>query len=146
MRISDWSSDVCSSDLPSVLKPGIASRPPRMTQAQSNILASIANVVGSAGAAFEVLRQARVLHLTITDIEQELARRRLAGEPASTPALLPVLRDMVGGDERKRGLFKTGPLRRRFKIEHGLFVGEPHEWGLSSYRSTLRQLADRKRT
>src|SRR3546814_7657926 len=70
---------------PSVLKPGIASRPPRMTQAQSNILASIANVVGSAGAAFEVLRQARVLHLTITDIEQELARRRLPGAHASTP-------------------------------------------------------------
>src|SRR3546814_16853087 len=90
MRISDWSSDVCSSDLSigelgdvllayegkvqpdvtttqsqpeqdvtttppaaestdpdmqaaepeqSVMKPGIASRPPRMTQAQSNILA-----------------------------------------------------------------------------------------------------------
>src|SRR3546814_21007097 len=110
MRISDWSSDVCSSDLvtttppaaestdpdmqaaepePSVLKPGIASRPPRMTQAQSNILASIANVVGSAGAAFEVLRQARVPPLTITDIEQELARRRLPGAHASTPAFLP---------------------------------------------------------
>src|SRR3546814_11353677 len=84
-----------------------------MTQAQSNILSRIVKVVGSAGAAFEVLRQARVLHLTITDIEQELARRRLAGAHASTPALLPVLRDMVGGDARKRGLFQPGPLRRR---------------------------------
>src|SRR3546814_16977675 len=48
---------------------------------------------------------------------------------------------MVGGDARKRGLFQPGPLRRRLTIEHGILLGEPPEWGLSSYRSTIRQLA-----
>src|SRR3546814_15134322 len=48
---------------------------------------------------------------------------------------------MVGGDARKRGLFQPGPLRRRLKIEHGILLGEPPEWGLSSYRSTIRQLS-----
>src|SRR3546814_19476204 len=48
---------------------------------------------------------------------------------------------MVGGDARKRGLFQPGPLRRRLKIEHGILLGEPPEWGLSSYRSTIRKLS-----
>ena len=95
----------------------------RLTQAQSNTLDSIVTLLGSGTAAFELLRRTRVVHLAIEDIEQHLARRRLSGTQSPPPALLPLLRDMAGGDARKRGLFQPGPLRRRLKIEHGILLG-----------------------
>lgn len=113
----------------------------RLSQPQANALDSIVSILGSGTDAFEVLRRTRVVHLPITDIEQELSRRRLAGGQSPPPALLPLLRDLAGGDARKRGLFQPGPLRRRLKIEHGILLGEPPEWGLTAYRSTIQKLS-----
>jgi hypothetical protein len=48
---------------------------------------------------------------------------------------------MAGGAARRRGLFQPAPLRRRLKLEHGLLLGEPPEWGLESYRAMIKQLS-----
>lgn len=113
----------------------------RLTQAQSNTLDNIAALLESETATFEVLRRTRIVHLAIEDIEQHLARRRLAGTQSPPPTLLPLLRDMAGGDARKHGLFQAGPLRRRLKIEHDILLGEPLEWGLTAYRAMIQKLS-----
>ncbi|HEV7344945.1 MAG TPA: NACHT domain-containing protein [Devosia sp.] len=113
----------------------------RLTQVQSSALDSIVTLLVSETEAFEVLRRTRVVHLAVEDIEQHLARRRLSGTQSPPPALLPLLRDMAGGDARKRGLFHAGSLRRRLKIEHAISLGEPIEWGLAAYRTMIQQLS-----
>lgn len=113
----------------------------RLTGHQAQVLDTIASILDSGISAFEVLRKTRVLHLPIADIERELSKRRLAGGQSPPPSLLPILRDIAGGEARKRGFFQPGPLRRRLKIEHGILLGEPLEWGLASYRSTIQKLS-----
>lgn len=113
----------------------------RLGDAQRPALASIEKITGGAQAAFELLRRTRLLHLAEDGIENELGRRRLTGASPSLPALLPILRDIVGGAARRRGLFRPASLRRRLKLEHGLLLGEPPEWGLAAFRTATRQMA-----
>ncbi len=113
----------------------------RIMGEQVSALNSIVHVLGSSPAAYELLRQTSVLHLPLTEIERELARRRLAGGQSPPPTLLPILRDIAGGEARRRGLFQPAPLRRRLKLEYDILLGEPPEWGLESYRATIKQLS-----
>lgn len=113
----------------------------RLSDAQRPALASIEKITGGAQAAFELLRRTRLLHLAEDAIENELGRRRLSGASPSLPALLPILRDIVGGAARRRGFFRPASLRRRLKLEHGLLLGEPPEWGLAAFRTATRQMA-----
>ncbi len=113
----------------------------RLMSGQVSALNSIVSILGSSTAAFELLRQTSVLHLALDEIERELGRRRLAGTRSPPPTLLPILRDMAGGEARRRGLFQPAPLRRRLKLEHGLLLGEPLDWGLDSYRATIKELS-----
>lgn len=113
----------------------------RLTRAQVSAFESIASILASGAAACELLSRTSVRHLPLAEIERELARRRLAGGQSPPPALLPILRDMAGGGARRRGLFQPAPLRRRLKLEHGLLLGEPPEWGLESYRTIIRRLS-----
>ena len=113
----------------------------RLTGPQVSALESIVSILGSSTAAYELLRRTSVLHLSLTEIERELGRRRLAGGQSPPPTLLPILRDIAGGQARRRGLFQPAPLRRRLKLEYGLLLGEPLEWGLESYRATIKRLS-----
>jgi hypothetical protein len=113
----------------------------KLTRAQASAFESISNILGSGATACEVLGQTNVRHLPLAEIERELARRRLAGGRSPPPRLLPILRDIAGGEARRRGLFQPAPLRRRLKLEHGLLLGEPPEWGLESYRTMIKQLS-----
>lgn len=113
----------------------------RLGEAQRAALASIETLVGGQIAAFELLRRTRLLHYAQDTIERELGRRRLAGGSQALPSLLPILRDIVGGASRRRGLFRPASLRRRLKREHGLLLGEPPEWGLAAFRTATRQMA-----
>lgn len=113
----------------------------RLTRPQVLALDSIVKILGSDTAAYELLRRTSVRHLPLGEIDRELARRRLAGGQSPPPALLPILRDMAGGQARRRGLFQPAPLRRRLKLEHGLLLGEPPEWGIESYRAAIKRLA-----
>lgn len=113
----------------------------RLGDAQRPALTSIEKITGGAHPAFELLRRTRLLHLAQDAIENELGRRRLTGASPSLPALLPILRDIVGGAARRRGLFRPASLRRRLKLEHDLLLGEPPEWGLAAFRSATRQMA-----
>lgn len=113
----------------------------RLADAQSRALASIEKITGGAQSAFELLRRTRLLHFAQDSIESELGRRRLTGASPSLPSLLPILRDIVGGAARRRGLFRPASLRRRLKLEHDLLLGEPPEWGLAAFRTATRQIA-----
>lgn len=113
----------------------------RLADAQSPALASIEKITGGAQQAFELLRRTRLLHFAQDAIESELGRRRLTGASPSLPSLLPILRDIVGGAARRRGLFRPASLRRRLKLEHDLLLGEPPEWGLSTFRTATKQIA-----
>lgn len=113
----------------------------RLSRAQTSVLDSIVSILGSSTAVYELLRQTSVLHLPLDEIGRELARRRLAGGQSPPPTLLPILRDIAGGEARRRGLFQPAPLRRRLKLGHGLLLGEPPEWGIESYRATIKQLS-----
>ena len=72
---------------------------PRLTTEQR---AAFASILSSDTAAYEVLRRITVMHLPLSEIARELGRRRVAGGQAPPPALLPVLRDMAGGEARRR--------------------------------------------
>lgn len=113
----------------------------RLGEAQRAALASIETLVGGQTAAFELLRRTRLLHYAQDSIERELGRRRLAGGSHALPSLLPILRDIVGGASRRRGLFRPSSLRRRLKREYGLLLGDPPEWGLAAFRTATRQMA-----
>jgi len=113
----------------------------RVADSQLTALASIGTILGGEAPAFELLRRTRLLHITEEGIEQELGRRRLTGGPPTLPSILPALRDMVGGASRRRGLFRPASLRRRLKLEHGLLLGEPAEWGIAAFRVATRQMA-----
>ena len=113
----------------------------RLTGPQASAFESIVGILGSGKAAYELLRRTSLLHLPLAEIERELGRRRLAGGQTPPPTLLPILRDMAGGEARRRGLFRQAPLRRRLKLEYDLLLGEPQEWGLDSYRATIKRLS-----
>ena len=106
-----------------------------------SVLDSIAGVLGSDAAAYEVAHVTSLRHLSMDEIERELGRRRLAGGRAPEPSVLPILRDIATEGGRRRRLFMAGPLRRRLKEEHQVVFPEPHEWGLKSYRETIERLA-----
>ncbi|WP_341987785.1 NACHT domain-containing protein [Azorhizobium sp. AG788] len=113
----------------------------RLADAQSRVLTSIEKITGGAQRAFELLRRTRLLHLAEDAIESELGRRRLTGASPLLPSLLPILRDIVGGAARRRGLFRPASLRRHLKLEHNLLLGEPPEWGLPAFREAIKQMA-----
>lgn len=113
----------------------------RLACRQLAALDSIANILGSSTTTYELLRRVSVRHLPLAEIERELGRRRLAGGQSPPPTLLPILRDVAGGQARRRGLFQPAPLRRLLRQEHGLLLGEPPEWGLESYRATVKRLS-----
>ena len=113
----------------------------RLTGRQTVLFDSITSILHSDTAAFELTRRTSVQHLPLAEIDGELARRRLAGGQSPPPELLPILRDIAGGEARRRGLFQQAPLRRRLKLEHDLSLGEPPEWGLESYRRMVKRLA-----
>ena len=113
----------------------------RLNDDQQTALASIKLIVGELDGVFELLRRTRLLHLPQSGIEMEMGRRRLAGAHNAQPKLLPILRDLVGGASRRRGLFLSAPLRRRLKLDFNLLLGEPPEWGLATYRTAVRRLA-----
>ena len=113
----------------------------RLTHAQISSLDRIVSVLGSSTTAYEVLRRTTVQHLPLGEIERELARRRVAGGLSPSPTMLRILRDMAGEEAPRRSLFQAAPLRRRLKREQGLVLGEPPEWGLESYRATIKQLS-----
>lgn len=113
----------------------------RLTGPLVSALESIVSILGSNAAAYELLRRTSVRHLSLAEIEREFGRRRLAGGQSPSPTLLSILRDMAGGQARRRGLFRQAPLRRRLKLEYDLLLGEPQEWGLESYRATIKRLS-----
>lgn len=110
----------------------------RLTQAHKKLLSSLPEQIR--GREFELFRRIQVRLLAPEQIESEFDRKRAAGATFAS-SLLPTLRDIAGGDARKRALLHAPILRRRLQNEFGVIITEPTEWGLSNYRSTIRRLA-----
>ena len=114
---------------------------PRLSNPLTSIFDSVADITGSGNAAFELLRITFLRHLGEHQIQTEFSRKRLAGGQAPPPSLLPILRDIAGAGARRRGLFRSAPLRRKLKLEHLVDLAEPPEWGLQSYRAMVADLS-----
>ena len=110
----------------------------RLTEEQKKLLLTLPADVRPPD--FELFRRIRIRVLPMEQIENEFQRRRAAGLKAPS-SLLSNLRDIAGGEARKRGLFRAPVLRRRLRDEFQVTVTEPSEWGLAAYRSTLKRLA-----
>jgi hypothetical protein len=91
--------------------------------------------------AFELLRRITVSVKSEEQIQDEFNRRRLGGKFSMPASMLTTLRDIAGGEARKRALHLAAPLRRRLMQEYGIEVTEPSEWGLSAYRAVVLRLA-----
>jgi NACHT domain len=110
----------------------------RLTEEQKKLLLTLPDNVRLQD--FELFRRIRIRVLPLEQIENEFQRRRASGLKAPS-SLLSNLRDIAGGEARKRGLFRAPVLRRRLRDEFQVTVAEPSEWGLAAYRSTLKRLA-----
>jgi hypothetical protein len=113
----------------------------RSTKEHKRLIHSIEAVIGSTAIVLEVLRHTSVRILSLDQIEEEFARRRLGGDLTLPATLLSILRDIAAKGARKRALFLSAPLRRRLLNEHNVSISTPAEWGLLAYRSTIARLA-----
>jgi hypothetical protein len=86
------------------------------------------------------MRRTVIRVLPLDQIESEFDRRRAGGAPLVS-LMLSNLRDVAGGGARKRAIFHAPGLRQRLLHEFDVSISEPSEWGLSTYRSTLKRLA-----
>lgn len=112
-----------------------------ITQPQTALLSSLTSILPLQTQAFELLRRTEVRHLPEGEIARDFSRRRLANARSAPPSLLNLLRDLVAQGAPRRAVFQPGPLRRRLKLEHDIQLEEPSEWGLETYRETVRRLA-----
>jgi hypothetical protein len=110
----------------------------RLTEEQKKLLLTLPDDVRLQD--FELLRRIRIRVLPLEQIEDDFQRRRASGLKAPA-SLLSNLRDIAGGEARKRGLFRAPVLRRRLRDDFQVTIAEPSEWGLAAYRSTLKRLA-----
>jgi hypothetical protein len=113
----------------------------RLTQRQRSLFEGIEVAVGAGHDVLAMLRTTTVKHQDVGELEREIARRRLAGEQIPGASLISTLRDIAGGEARRRGLFRAAPLRRMLKLDHQILLEEPREWGLSGYRRMVSDLA-----
>jgi hypothetical protein len=114
----------------------------RLTADQVAILDDIVKHVGTRDAALEIFQKTTFLHRSNEHIQDEFNRRRLAAGAGGPSTLLTTLRDIVSSGARRRTLYRSGPLRRRLELEHGVKVTEPPEWGLPAYRTALQRLGN----
>lgn len=113
----------------------------RLSEQHKKILATIEPCLGGKVSTIELLRRTTVEIQSLGEIEKTFERRRL-GTAFTLPAtFLSVLRDIAGGESRRRSLILAVPLRTRLAKEFGFEVTEPSDWGLPAYRSTIQRLA-----
>jgi hypothetical protein len=110
----------------------------RLTEEQKKLLLTLPYDVRLQD--FELLRRIQTRVLPLEQIEGEFQRRRASGLKLPY-SLLSNLRDIAGGEARRRGIFRAPVVRRRLRDDFQISVAEPREWGLAAYRSTLKRLA-----
>jgi len=111
----------------------------RSTDAQRRIVDDIVGILSSEQKTFDVLRRTMVVFLPTPQIAREFELKKLAEDQSAQQNLFTVLRDIVGGEARRRGLFIPANLRRRLDTVHGIQLGEPIDWGLDAYRAYLKR-------
>jgi hypothetical protein len=113
----------------------------RLSAEQTVLLGKVTSILTRPDRVMALMRCAVVKIQSLLEVEQEFARQRSGGDLTLPGTLLSILRDMVGGHARNRGLFRAPDLRRRLMRDHAIELTEPREWGLSAYRATLATLA-----
>lgn len=89
----------------------------------------------------ELLRRTFVELAPQEDLEHTFERRRLGAASALPRRFISDLRDIAGGEARRRATLLAPQLRRRLKEEFGTDITEPSEWGLPAYRAAVQRLA-----
>lgn len=132
-------SDLCERACASLHSAELSSR---LSARSKTAFDSISKLLGSDEEAFELIRKCRLLHRSVEECEAQLSRKRLAGARSPAPALISILRDVAGGESRRRGLFQPAPLRRRLHSQFKILIDEPLEWGLAAYREAIARLSN----
>jgi len=77
----------------------------------------------------------------VRDIERDETPRWMPDASRPPGELLALLRDYVGGEARRRGVFTAPKLLARLIDDHGVTIHEPPGWGTGAYRDAMRELA-----
>src|SRR3546814_3646579 len=115
MRISDWSSDVCSSDLPARRSPGAELRLPRAWPLRAAGGPSLQSQQAAAGS----LRQGSARRASLARRRLRLPRRASARGPGDGPAQLRLRHAEVRGDRRSEE--HTSELQSLMRISYAVF-------------------------
>ena len=113
----------------------------RFNKAQTPVFKGISSIVGGEYDTLQILKLLDVSVFPIEQLERDFANTASELTEHSALHLLSLLRDLSGGDARKRGLFRCADLRRRLRHDHGIQIREPTEWGLGNYRAYLTRRA-----
>jgi len=113
----------------------------RMADRHRKVLAAVERALSTRAEALELFRRTTVEIAPLEEIERAFERRRLGTAFALPSRFLSILRDVAGGEARRRALFLATPLRTRLSTDFGVEVTEPAEWGLPAYRSTIERVS-----
>jgi hypothetical protein len=114
----------------------------RLTVGMREIVAAIERSIGVTTAdVLELLRRTLVELAAQDELENTFERRRLGAASALPGRFISDLRDIAGGESRRRATLLAPQLRRRLKEDFGTDITEPSEWGLPAYRAAVERLA-----
>ena len=91
----------------------------RSTDAQRKTADDIFDILGSEQKTLDILKRTMVIFLPYIQVEKDFELKKLAKGQHTQHNLFPILRDIVGGEARRRGLFLPATLRRRLHQEPG---------------------------
>lgn len=112
----------------------------RLSNHQKSVLEAIKPNLGNVDV-LELLRRTSVEISPLDEIERGFNHRRLGTAHAIPKNFLSVLRDIAGGESRRRALLLAAGLRTKLANVFDIKVTEPAEWGLAAYRSTIPNLS-----
>lgn len=90
---------------------------------------------------FALLQRTRVDIVPVHAVERDFAPHWMPRSDAEPKRVLMALRDMAGGEARRRGIFTAPALRERLLQETEIRVSDPVNWGIAAYRKAIRALA-----
>lgn len=100
-------------------------------------LGAVRDALPAGTSAFDLFRLIDIRVATLDDLASDFQRLDLGTASPLPNALQSNLRDLVGGESRRRGLFRALGLRRQLEADFGADLFEPKEWGLGAYRDAM---------
>ncbi|WP_269514043.1 NACHT domain-containing protein [Brevundimonas subvibrioides] len=100
-------------------------------------LAAVRDALPAGANALDLFRLIEIRVSTLDDLGTDFHRLDLGTAAPLPNTLQSQLRDLVGGEARRRGMFRALSLRRQLADDFGADLFEPKDWGLGAYREAL---------